>query len=81
MKTLYTNIFVLETQENKLTNLSFDRLLQRRLKMDSSSSDEDIILITFSKKKKALGTQNRDRGVSPPHREAETVPEAVREIF
>lgn len=60
---------MLEIQGNKFTTLSFDRLLQRRLKMDSS--DEDIILITLSKKKKALGTQNRDRGVSPPHREAE----------
>lgn len=81
MKTLYTNIFVAEVQENKFSKLSFDRLLQRGLKMDSSSSDEDIILITLSKKKKALGTQNRDRGVSPPHRGAETVPEAVPEIF
>lgn len=79
MKTLYTNIFVSEIQENKFTKLSFDGLLRRRLKMDSS--DKDTILITLSKKKKTLGTQNKARGVSPPHREAETIPEAVGEIF
>lgn len=36
MKTLYTNIFVTGVQENKFSKLSFDRLLQRGLKMDSS---------------------------------------------
>lgn len=55
--------------------------------MDSTSSDEDLIVVTHPKKKKRrfwahplLQSRDRER-VSPPHKRAETVSGLVQNVF